>query len=207
MAVHGGSGINAGVIELLRAARAEPDLELAHRLDRDTSGLLLLSRRRSALRRAHSAFAEQAMHKRYLAVVRGRWPRRRTEVRGALLRYERGGERRVRVDAAGKSALTRVRVLESWSAASLVEATPTTGRTHQIRVHLASAGHVILGDAKYGPQAQQGDPLAAPRLMLHATALSCEALELDCQAPPPAAFVRVCDALRDAAATLDEHHA
>ena len=162
LAVHGGSGIQAGLIEQLRASRpGAPFLELVHRLDRDTSGVLLVAKQRKALVALHRALAEGRTHKRYFALVKGYWGRRTaTTLQFPLHRYVAGdGERRVRVQADGQSASTRVHLVRHLDCAgiegmppmlSLLECELLTGRTHQIRVHLAQAGFPILGDQKYG---------------------------------------------------------
>ncbi|MGQ4877394.1 RluA family pseudouridine synthase [Billgrantia sp. LNSP4103-1] len=174
--VHGGSGVKIGLIEALRQVREDLDfLELVHRLDRDTSGCLLLAKSRPALLALNEALKHHQMDKRYLALVAGRWPTRREFVSARLDRYDAGnGERRVRVDAAGKVARTRFAVREALPRASLIEAEPVTGRTHQIRVHAAHAGHPLLGDDKYG--SREGESLAKAlglsRLFLHAEALT-----------------------------------
>jgi len=175
LAVHGGSGLNFGLIEALRALRPEDRfLELVHRLDRDTSGCLLIAKRRSALRILHDMLRGNDMDKRYLALLAGSWPEQRVEVDAPLLKNTlKSGERVVRVDAAGKRAVTRFRVLQRYSGATLVEARLLTGRTHQIRVHAAHLGTPILGDEKYGNAGpnreyrQQG----LKRLFLHAASL------------------------------------
>jgi len=153
MAVHGGSGVSHGIIEALRAVRPDaPFLELAHRLDRDTSGCLLVAKRRSALRDLHEQLRAGTMDKRYLALMMGPWPggAART-VRAALRKNQlQSGERVVRVDAGGKEALTLFHPLSSHGAGVLVEAELLTGRTHQIRVHAAHIGHPLAGDEKYG---------------------------------------------------------
>ncbi|MEW5863236.1 MAG: RluA family pseudouridine synthase [Pseudomonadota bacterium] len=176
LAVHGGSGISHGVIERLRAARPrERFLELVHRLDRDTSGVLLIARKRSALTALHRMLREGEVEKVYVAVVSGRWQGGERELRAALHKYvTAAGERRVAVRAEGRPAVTRVRPLATSDAFSVLEARLLTGRTHQIRVHLAHAGHPIIGDAKYGDfalnrrLAREG----AGRLMLHARRLA-----------------------------------
>ncbi|PMR67861.1 RluA family pseudouridine synthase [Halomonas heilongjiangensis] len=176
LAVHGGSGVKIGLIEALRQVREDLDfLELVHRLDRDTSGCLLLAKSRPALLALNESLKQHRMDKRYLALVAGRWPARRDFVAARLERFElANGERRVRVDPAGKVARTRFAVREAFEKATLVEAEPVTGRTHQIRVHAAHAGHPLLGDDKYG--SREGERLAAglglSRLFLHAAALT-----------------------------------
>lgn len=156
MAVHGGSGVSWGVIECLRSSRPhERSLELVHRLDRETSGVLLLAKRRSALRHLQAQFRERETNKVYLALVKGPWPERLRVIDKPLYKYVLAdGERRVRVtspqDPEGMRALTLVQVRQRWAEASLLEVVIKTGRTHQIRVHLADAGCPILGDDKYG---------------------------------------------------------
>jgi 23S rRNA pseudouridine955/2504/2580 synthase len=175
LAVHGGSGISLGAIELLRAVRGEKAwLELAHRLDRDTSGCLLVAKRASSLRALHAEFREGTVDKRYLAVLAGRWPGRARTVDAPLATsHRRGGERHVRVDAEGKPAVTHFVPLERFPDAVLVEVQLTTGRTHQIRVHAASIGHPVAGDQRYG---LADDPVvrrcALGRLFLHARSLT-----------------------------------
>jgi 23S rRNA pseudouridine955/2504/2580 synthase len=154
MAVHGGSGVSFGVIEALRALRPEARfLELVHRLDRDTSGCLLVAKRRSELRMLHELLRDGAVDKRYLLLTQGHWGSGVHEIDAPLHKSQlRGGERVVRVDVGGKAALTRFRELETYPGASLVEAELKTGRTHQIRVHATSAGHPLAGDEKYGDE-------------------------------------------------------
>ncbi|MDX5432620.1 MAG: pseudouridine synthase, partial [Halomonas sp.] len=164
------------LIEALRQVREDLEfLELVHRLDRDTSGCLLLAKSRPALLALNEALKQHRMDKRYLALVAGRWPARREFVSARLDRYDAGnGERRVRVDAAGKVARTRFAVREALPKATLIEAEPVTGRTHQIRVHAAHAGYPLLGDDKYG--SREGESLARhlglSRLFLHAESLT-----------------------------------
>jgi len=195
LAVHGGSGVAFGAIEVLRTLYPTGGkLELAHRIDRDTSGLLLVARGRTALVALHAAFRERRVAKSYAALVFGRWPRRLRSVQSALTRYvTAGGERRVRVDAEeGKTARTDFEVVAATDAASWVTATPFTGRTHQIRVHCSQAEHAIVGDEKYASDAERARARAAGvrRLCLHAARLR---LELDgrkrvFESPIPADF-------------------
>ncbi|WP_110687480.1 RluA family pseudouridine synthase [Salinicola aestuarinus] len=176
LAVHGGSGVKIGLIEALRQVREDLDfLELVHRLDRDTSGCLLLAKNRESLLSLNNAMRERRMEKGYLALVEGRWPARRDYVSARLERYEAGnGERRVRVDDKGKVSRTRFGVRETFPKVTLVEAEPVTGRTHQIRVHAAHAGHTLLGDDKYGsPESfRLARSLGLDRLFLHAATLA-----------------------------------
>ena len=175
LAVHGGSGISFGVIELLRASRPnQKALELAHRLDRDTSGCLMLAKKRSALRTLQQLQREGRVRKRYLALLNGRWSRDRQQVKLPLKKNTlKSGERVVRVDAAGKDAHTEFRVLRRFSNATLVEAELKTGRTHQIRVHAQYLGTPILGDEKYGDDQANHEfrRRGLKRLFLHAASL------------------------------------
>jgi len=151
VASHGGSGVSFGAIELLRAARPRETLELAHRLDRDTSGILVLTRRRSALTALQAAIREGRVEKRYLALVQGHLPQARLVVDAPLRKAVlQGGERMVRVDADGKASRSIFTEIERYADASLVEVALETGRTHQIRVHAQHIGHPLAGDEKYG---------------------------------------------------------
>lgn len=152
MAVHGGSGVSVGVIEQLRAELPGCRfLELAHRLDRETSGVLILACKRSALVSLHDMFREGRINKRYLTLVNGRWHNPVQHVQAPLYKYvDATGERRVRVSEEGKSAHTVFRLQQAWPDFSLLEAELKTGRTHQIRVHLAHLCYPIAGDDKYG---------------------------------------------------------
>ncbi len=157
IAVHGGSGISFGVIEALRRQRPQARfLELAHRLDRETSGLLLIGKKRSALTALHDMFREgggtgRGADKRYLLLVKGRWMDPVRHVKLPLLKYLLdSGERRVRVSDDGKASHTVFRLLARWENFSLLEAELRSGRTHQIRVHCAHLGYPIAGDEKYG---------------------------------------------------------
>src|SRR5207244_3795770 len=172
VAVHGGSGLSYGVIESLRAARPQTKvLELAHRLDRDTSGLLIICKKRSALVEVHRQLRDGEVEKIYAAVVKGSPAQQAFDISEPLHKYVSGaGERRVSVREGGMSALTKVKVIKKAEDFSLLEVRLLTGRTHQIRVHLAHAGHPVLGDDKYGDfelnrrLAKQG----VRRLFLHA---------------------------------------
>lgn len=175
MAVHGGSGVSFGVIEQLRRQRPQARfLELAHRLDRETSGLLMIAKKRSVLTALHDMFREGRIEKRYLALVKGRWREPLRHVRHALHKYlTEEGERRVSVSPDGKEAHSIVRLVARWENFSLVEVELETGRTHQIRVHLAHLGFPLCGDDKYGDFAlnktlqKQG----LDRMFLHAAKL------------------------------------
>lgn len=175
IAVHGGSGLSFGLIEVLRAGRPQGRfLELVHRLDRDTSGLVMVAKKRSALRYLQDELRHKRIRKHYHALVAGHWDAQVNKVAQPLLRFEMpNGERRVKVDGSGKESLTLFRCLQRYEGYSLVEASPVTGRTHQIRVHGAFAGHPIAGDDKYMDDASQKAFRAAggSRLMLHARAL------------------------------------
>lgn len=158
LAVHGGSGLATGLIEQLRLLRpGERFLELVHRLDRETSGCLLVARRPSALRRLHQQLRDQDadLGKQYLALVEGRWPAHLTQIDAPLVKIERGGERMVQVARDGKPSTTRVHVVAVLNQCTLIEATPVTGRTHQIRVHAAFHRHPVLGDTKYQSDASR----------------------------------------------------
>lgn len=159
VAVHGGSGIAHGIIERLRAARPDARfLELVHRLDRDTSGVLLVAKKRSALTAMHAAWRAGGVDKHYEVLVRGRWRDAKRTVRLPVRRYLTGdGERRVRIDEEGQHAQTTFRRIAAWPdhdpPLALLEAELATGRTHQIRVHLTHVGFPLAGDDKYGDYA------------------------------------------------------
>ena len=175
VAVHGGSGVSFGVIEQLRTARPESKfLELGHRLDRDTSGLLIIAKRRNALVAIHDMFREGKIDKFYQALVEGDWVNERQHIKDPLLRWmTASGERRVRVDREGKASHTIVSLLQRFGRYSLLEAELKTGRTHQIRVHLAHAGFAIVGDDKYGSDEVRAhfSHLGFKRMFLHAARL------------------------------------
>jgi 23S rRNA pseudouridine955/2504/2580 synthase len=202
IAVHGGSGVSFGVIEVLRALRPEDSLELAHRLDRDTSGCLLVARKASALRVLHALLREGRFEKRYLALVKGHWQHGRTRIDVPLRTDLRvGGERTVKAHASGKAAISEFRPLQFFGKrATLMEVSLLTGRTHQIRVHATHAGHPLAGDAKYGDP-QFNTELAAlglERMFLHAHSVSFEWPQggaFSASAPLPADLAAIIDRL------------
>jgi 23S rRNA pseudouridine955/2504/2580 synthase len=193
LAVHGGSGVSFGVIEQLRRQRPDaPFLELVHRLDRETSGLLIIAKKRSALTVMHDMMREGRVQKRYLSLVAGRWMNPQQHVKLALHKYlTADGERRVSVNPEGKAAHSIVRLQRRWAAHSLVEVELKTGRTHQIRVHLSHLGFPLCGDDKYGDFAlnKQLDREGLKRMFLHAARLVFRHPLTDCeielQAPLP----------------------
>lgn len=202
--VHAGTGMKLGVIEALRVMYPElPALELVHRLDKGTSGCLLLAKSGTARKALTDAFREQEVYKRYQLIVAGQWPAQLTRVELALQRQEeRGGERRVEVAADGKTARTDFRVLQRLGrVATLVEARPSTGRTHQIRVHAAAQGFPLLGDDKYGSAASEAlaRQYGVRRLCLHAAALEFRhpvtGQTLQCEAPLDEAFTGILQTL------------
>ena len=179
LAVHGGSGVSLGLIESLRFIREEGFLELVHRLDRGTSGCVMVAKSRRGLLHMQQQLREGLIDKTYQALVVGRWPNRRQHIKVPLLKGQlASGERIVRAveeDTPGaKTCLTQYRVLSRYAGATLVEAKPVTGRTHQIRVHSQYAGHPILGDDKYSDREQEAYArgLGLNRLFLHALSLS-----------------------------------
>lgn len=193
LAVHGGSSISLGCIEALRVLRPETkDLELAHRLDRGTSGCLLLAKRRSVLRVLHELLRKGLVEKRYLALVQGRWPEGTTDVDAPLVTRRVGGEARVKVDPEGKEAQSSFHVLDRFGkTASLVEVSIATGRTHQIRVHAAHSAHPVAGDERYGDRDFNTylQSFGLQRMFLHAHSLAFtwpdSAVEFSASAPLP----------------------
>lgn len=176
MAVHGGSGLSFGLIEALRALRPEARmLELVHRLDRDTSGCLVVAKKRSALRHLHEQLRNKNVQKFYHALVRGRWPEKLTKITESLKKNDlKSGERVVIVDNLdGKECETRFKVLQKYENATLVRAFPVTGRTHQIRVHCQVKGHAIACDSKYGHEEFDSEmkKQGLKRLFLHAASI------------------------------------
>lgn len=176
LAVHGGSGLAFGVIEALRALRPDEPLELAHRLDRDTSGCLMVARTRVSLRALHALLREGRVEKHYSALVAGRWHLGRKTIDAPVLTHIRqGGERMVRVHAHGKAAVSVFEPRTHYrDLASLMDVEIHTGRTHQIRVHAAFAGHPVAGDEKYGAREFNArmKEFGLRRMFLHATALA-----------------------------------
>jgi len=207
IAVHGGSGVSFGVIEALRRQRPLAKfLELAHRLDRETSGILLVGKKRLALTALHDMFREHGAgaDKRYLVLVKGRWMNNTQHVKLPLYKFlTESGERRVMVRDDGKASHTVFRLLARWPEMSLLEAQLKTGRTHQIRVHLAHLGFPILGDEKYGEFAHNKNLKrdGLKRMALHAWRMAFRhpltATPLECVAPLPdsiAGYIAAVDA-------------
>ena len=175
VAVHGGSGLSFGVIEALRAARPEQRfIELVHRLDRDTSGVLMLAKKRKVLVELHQMLQSGRVSKIYQAWVVGKWPRKKMQITAPLMKNSlKSGERMVVVSQDGKASETRFDVIYASAEHTLVEAQPVTGRTHQIRVHAQFAGHPIIGDEKYCPDEdnRRYRDMGIKRMCLHARAL------------------------------------
>jgi 23S rRNA pseudouridine955/2504/2580 synthase len=205
IAVHGGSGVSFGVIEALRAARPDEDLELAHRLDRETSGILLVSRKPAALRTLHALLREGEVEKRYLALLKGKWELGKKRIDVPLRTDIRvGGERTVKADASGKEAASVFKPVQFFGKrATLVEVELETGRTHQIRVHAAHAGHPLAGDEKYGDAEfnTQMRELGLTRMFLHAHQVSFTwpetGAEFSANAPLPPELAAIIDKLAD----------
>jgi 23S rRNA pseudouridine955/2504/2580 synthase len=205
VAVHGGSGVSFGVIEALRSARPEETLELVHRLDRDTSGLLLVARKPAALRTLHALLREGRVEKRYLALVKGKWELGKKRIDVPLRTDIRvGGERTVKAHASGKEAVSLFAPVQFFGKkATLVEVSLETGRTHQIRVHGAHAGHPLAGDDKYGDAEfnEKMKALGLARMFLHAHQVSFTwpdtGVEFTVSTPLPAELKAVLDALAE----------
>jgi 23S rRNA pseudouridine955/2504/2580 synthase len=203
VAVHGGSGMSFGVIEALRASRPRETLELVHRLDRDTSGCLLVARDRSTLTALHALIRNGGMHKTYLALVAGSWQLGAKRIDAPLATDNRQhGERHVRVAAAGKDSVSVFKPVQFFgSLATLMEVDIPTGRTHQIRVHASFAGHPLLGDDKYGDHARNADLKAhgLKRTFLHAQSVAFEwpgsGVPFHVSAPLPKELAAVLDAI------------
>ncbi len=203
VAVHGGSGMSYGVIEALRASRERESLELVHRLDRDTSGCLLVARDRATLTALHALIRNSGMHKTYLALVAGSWQLGTKRIDAPLATDNRQhGERHVRVAAAGKSSVSVFKPVQFFgSLATLMEVDIPTGRTHQIRVHAAFAGHPLLGDEKYGDRESNAKfkQFGLKRTFLHAQSVAFEwpgsGVPFHVSAPLPAELAAVLDAV------------
>lgn len=202
IAVHGGSGLAFGLIDALRQYRDEPKLELSHRLDRATSGCLLVGRGLKANRRLQDLFRQRLITKRYLAVVDGRWPQKLTSVDAPLLKnVEHAGERRVMVDPAGQESLTHFAILERFSEATLLDVKLETGRTHQIRVHARHSGHAVVGDGRYGDNGRNAKykKMGLNRLFLHSKELAFEwdgsSVKVEAKVEDP--WLRALEALRN----------
>ena len=218
VAVHGGSGVSHGVIEQLRAARPTLRfLELVHRLDRETSGILMLAKKRRALTAMHEQIRLGKLDKRYLALVKGVVQHSRQHIKLPLFKYTTAeGERRVRVQADGQPSHTVLNLLRKYNEFTLLEAELKTGRTHQIRVHLASSGLPIVGDEKYGDfalnrelQKRDGQRLPLKRMFLHAYRLRLlhpiTAAPLMIEASLPTACIDFLQSLEARTTHLTEH--
>jgi 23S rRNA pseudouridine955/2504/2580 synthase len=203
VAVHGGSGMSFGVIEALRASRPRETLELVHRLDRDTSGCLLVARDRSTLTALHALIRNGGMHKTYLALVAGSWQLGTKRVDAPLATDNRQhGERHVRVAAAGKDSVSIFKPVQFFGPlATLMEVDIPTGRTHQIRVHASFAGHPLLGDDKYGDRERNAELKrhGLKRTFLHAQSVAFEwpgsGVPFHASAPLPGELAAVLDAI------------
>lgn len=200
LAVHSGSGVRYGIIDAMRLLRPDEEIELVHRLDRDTSGCLLLARNRQSLLALQSMLMDKTLGKHYCAVVKGNWPRDVVEINLPLKKYHLpNGERRMRVDSDGKPALSRVQLLQSGAHFSVIRVELVSGRTHQIRVHCQAQGHEIAGDDKYGDTEfnRSMRRRGVRRLMLHAASLelphSDYTPEIVINAPLPAEFQLLMD--------------
>jgi 23S rRNA pseudouridine955/2504/2580 synthase len=203
VAVHGGSGVSFGVIEALRSARPDETLELVHRLDRDTSGLLMVARKPAALRALHALMRDGEVEKKYLALVKGKWELGHKRIDVPLRTDTRmGGERTVRAHESGKEAVSVFKPVQFFGKkASLVEVSLETGRTHQIRVHATHAGYPLAGDEKYG-EADFNEwmkTFGLTRMFLHAHQLSFvwpdTGVQFSASAPLPPELSAVVDAL------------
>jgi 23S rRNA pseudouridine955/2504/2580 synthase len=203
VAVHGGSGMSFGVIEALRASRPRETLELVHRLDRDTSGCLLVARDRATLTALHALIRNGGMHKTYLALVAGNWQLGTKRIDAPLATDNRQhGERHVRVAAAGKDSVSIFKPVQFFGAlATLMEVDIPTGRTHQIRVHASFAGHPLLGDDKYGDRDKNAELKrhGLKRTFLHAQSVAFEwpgsGVPFHASAPLPSELSEVLDAI------------
>jgi 23S rRNA pseudouridine955/2504/2580 synthase len=203
VAVHGGSGMSFGVIEALRASRPRETLELVHRLDRDTSGCLMVARDRSTLSALHALIRNGGMHKTYLALVAGSWQLGTKRIDAPLATDNRQhGERHVRVAPAGKDSVSVFKPVQFFGPlATLMEVDIPTGRTHQIRVHASFAGHPLLGDDKYGDRTRNAElkSLGLKRTFLHAQSVAFDwpgsGVPFHISAPLPGELSGVLDAI------------
>jgi 23S rRNA pseudouridine955/2504/2580 synthase len=203
VAVHGGSGMSFGVIEAIRASRPRETLELVHRLDRDTSGCLLIARDRSTLTALHALIRNGGMHKTYMALVAGSWQLGTKRIDAPLATDNRQhGERHVRVATAGKDSVSIFKPIQFFgSLATLMEVDIPTGRTHQIRVHASFAGHPLLGDDKYGDRERNAELKGhgLKRTFLHAQSVAFEwpgsGVPFHASAPLPGELTAVLDAI------------
>ena len=202
MPVHGGTGVKYGVIELLRHAYPMLDLELVHRLDRDTSGCLLLAKTRESLLALHAVWRGHEIEKMYQTMLAGRCKKDQFNVEAALKKNQlSGGERKVFVDEKGKASLSIFKVLQRFDQMSYVQVALKTGRTHQIRVHAAHVRHPIIGDQKYGDRNtnQQSRAMGYPQLFLHASSLRFNGNEklqpIDVKSETPIHFTQLMEQL------------
>lgn len=201
-AVHGGSGVNYGVIEILRASRPYAYLELAHRLDRDTSGCLLIAKNNDTLKHLHHLLRDGLLNKRYLALLNGHFDQRSLEVDAPLARdVLQAGERMVQVNDEGKAAISRFELCGHYADMTLVQVALLTGRTHQIRVHATHIGHAVAGDTKYG-DAQYNRKMKTfglKRLFLHAEKVTFsmpDQRNIELKAPLPEDLKQVLEQLK-----------
>ena len=174
LAVHGGASIRLGLIEALRQINPQwPELELAHRLDRDTSGCIIISKNTLFLRYIHRKFKEKSIKKQYLALVHGKWPKGLLEVQAPLLKHgASSNESMVYIDDSGKPSLTRFRVIRRHQDSTLIEASPVSGRKHQIRAHCKHVGHPVVGDRKYLLKGFKSPLCNVKTLCLHANKIT-----------------------------------
>ncbi|MCY4130880.1 MAG: RluA family pseudouridine synthase [Gammaproteobacteria bacterium] len=195
VAVHGGSGEAFGIAESLAKVFGDADMQLAHRLDKATSGCLVIAKNRRTLNRYHSAFRNSDIQKSYDLLAEGKWPIKLTRIDARIERFHlANGERRVRVSESGQRSQTGFEVVASCAKATWLTARPETGRTHQIRIHTQYAGHPILGDRKYGNRKFLP---RAPRMMLHARTLELPEVG-EIVAPVPPAIVSYWERLKQA---------
>lgn len=200
MAVHGGSGVDWGVVDALRQSRSGQDIDLVHRLDRDTSGVLVLTKRREALLRLQRQFQQREVDKRYFALLDGHLGEERVVVDEPLVKIERGGERMVQADPSGKPAITEFRRLETYADSTFTEVLPVTGRMHQIRAHAVFLNAPCAGDARYSSDARikHWAERGLRRLFLHAHALTLRTADdepLHLSSPLPGELRQVLDQL------------